>query len=116
MGGITTGSTDESRIISPKHEEILNLSEMKNCCGLDRGIMNALALFMYFKKYKATDDEVTVFNEWSRSCGFDSIELDIVAHILEHIRKLKLVKRDMLKKALLMDNFLNEREEGTWQC
>lgn len=79
--------------------------------GLNNHIMNSLALFIYNQQMNSCDDPVKIFNSWSTFTGIKKLDLETVACILEHIRKLIKIDREDLKQALIMDHLINSKEE-----
>lgn len=79
--------------------------------GLNKHIMNSLALFVYNQKLSSSDDPVNIFNAWNTLTGAEKMDLETVACILEHLRKLIKIDRKDLRQALIMDNLINSEEE-----
>ena len=74
--------------------------------GLNRELMNSIALFVYEKNYQREQAPLRIFNEWATACGIKVSHAETLAGIIEHIRKISAVERKDLEKALKLDNLL----------
>lgn len=84
--------------------------DLKACAtkeyGLDRHLMNSLALFVYFKDYSPMPDPVAIFNDWAAACGWKTDDPETIAGVVEHIRKLSQVDHGRLREALELDSLI----------
>lgn len=74
--------------------------------GLNRELMNSIALFIYRKEHPAEMDPLQLFNEWASACGIRIRHAETLSGIIEHIRKISAVEKRDLEKALKLDNLL----------
>lgn len=64
--------------------------------GLNKELMTSLALFIYNKNYDEIPSPLEIYNEWSEICSLSVTNMETLAAIIEHIRKLSLIRREDL--------------------
>lgn len=74
--------------------------------GINRYIINSIALFIFFENYEKEPSVVDVFNSWAVKNNIKIEDMETLSLLLEHIRRLINTNRGDLEKALQMDGFI----------
>ena len=77
-------------------------------CGLTKGIINSIAVYVYSLGEKNEKDVIDIFNGWADACDYKTEKLEEILFLLDFIRKLKKLKNRDLKIALEADYIIKK--------
>ena len=89
---------------SDRAATVLPRASMKEY-GISREVINSISLYIYNRDYPVVPNAFEIYNDWVEHCGVYPSSLDGLASIIELIRKISILSRADLKKALEYDNF-----------
>lgn len=111
MGREEYNNTHENKAIHKKggYDFITGNNHFKDSTkeyGVNRELMDSLALYIYCMDYSSVPTPLQIFNSWSEASGYKPQNAKTLSGIIEHIRKLSKVDRKDLEEALRLDNLL----------